>query len=154
MDSRLRILFEKYFNKQASPEEEHELFDLLQREELQKSLEALLEETYLDYEQKERFFNAKQTSRMLKRIKQQTVLSPRVLWYRIGGYAAAILVCLGLGLFVYSYLSKSIDTSSTKKTVVKRDVEPGFERATITLPDGRTLELEEIANGIFADRES
>lgn len=154
MDSRLRILFEKYFNKQASPEEERELFELLQREELQKSLEALLEETYLDYEQKERFFNAKQTSRMLKRIKQQTVLSPRVLWYRIGGYAAVILVCLGLGLFVYSYLSKSINTSSTKKTVVKRDVEPGFERATITLADGQTLELEEIANGIFADRES
>lgn len=155
MDSKLRILFEKYFNKQASPQEELELFALLQKEELQEPVEALLEKAFLDYEQNESFFDTAQTAHLLKQIKQRTILKANRKWHAVLRYAAAMLLTCGLGLFVYFYLMQPVNNLSEKqKIVVKRDVLPGYEKASITLADGRTIEVENIANGKFNDRNS
>lgn len=153
METKLRILFEKYFKKTASPEEELEFFALLQKNEEDGSLEELLEKAYLDYEQSERFFNAEQTGRMMNQIKQETATKANIRRYHIWQYAAVMLLSLCLGLFVYYYIAEPVNNMAAKqKTVVKRDVAPGNETATITLSDGRTITVEEMANGLFNDQ--
>lgn len=153
METRLHILFEKYFKRTASPEEELELFTLLQKKEEEAALEILLEKAYLDYEQEARFFDAEQTSRMMNRVKQETAMKASAGRSRVWQYAAAILLSLCAGLFVYYYTTEPVNKMATKqKTVVKRDVAPGNEKASITLADGRTITMEEMANGLFNDQ--
>lgn len=154
METRLHILFEKYFKKTASPEEELELFTLLQKQEEENSLEILLEKAYLDYEQKARFFDTEQTSRMMNRVKQETAMKASAWHSPIWRYAAAILLSLCAGLFVYYYTTEPVNDRSVakQKTVVERDVAPGNETATITLADGRTITVEEMADGLFNDQ--
>lgn len=153
MESRLRILFEKYFHKTASPDEEREFFALLQQDELQEPLENLLKKAYLNYENSDPFFDVEQTDRMLKQIKGRSIGNARRGWYQIARYAAVILFGFGLGFFIYYYWSKPIDKpSAQQKTMVKRDVVPAKERATITLADGRIVAVEEMANGLFNDQ--
>jgi transmembrane sensor len=63
--------------------------------------------------------------------------------------AAAILVCLSGTLFYL--LNKRAATDQAKGgSVVKNDIEPGSNKAVLTLANGETILLDDAANGIIA----
>jgi len=63
--------------------------------------------------------------------------------------AAAILVCLSGTVFYL--LNKRASTDLAKaESIVKNDVEPGSNKAVLTLSDGKTILLDDAANGVVA----
>lgn len=65
-------------------------------------------------------------------------------------YAAAVLIT---GIFGYAFLHKKNNTATIAKTqkpqVLKNDVLPGGNKATLTLGDGSVITLEDMENGSF-----
>lgn len=153
MKTRLHILFEKYFNKTASPKEELEFFSLLQEEGIDEQLEHLLEQSYEAYGQNEPYFDKAGTTRVLNKIKERMFTKASKRFYPYWSYAAGILLSIGLALFAYYYIDKPlVETRGMQKRVVKREVPPGNERAVIVLSDGRTVDVEAMQDGVNKDQ--
>lgn len=77
------------------------------------------------------------------------VISPRIRRLsRWLPYAAAVVVILSAGLFVWNSVLKT-GNQEEKVGQIAVDVLPGGNRATLQLADGRTIELEEAQRGII-----
>ncbi|MBO9573169.1 MAG: FecR family protein, partial [Chitinophagaceae bacterium] len=85
----------------------------------------------------------------LLKIKKQITTPARVPVHRIHflkttwfKYAAAILIVAGIGAYLWNTQQKDKPLITTNKPVpVKNDVSPGYDRATLTLSDGKKVEL-------------
>ena len=71
------------------------------------------------------------------------------LWKRPLSIAAMLVVCLGLGLLVYKNTHVPVG-----QQLVEQDVVPGGNKATLTLADGKTINLSDAANGTIATQSS
>jgi len=70
-------------------------------------------------------------------------------------YAAAILLLVGMGAYLYTTLTKNhaaVATTPLKPDIVKNDVLPGRQGAILTLSDGKRVVLDSLGNGIVADQ--
>jgi transmembrane sensor len=63
--------------------------------------------------------------------------------------AAAILVCLSGAVFYLMNKRASTDLAKADP-IIKNDVEPGSNKAVLTLADGKTIVLDDAANGVVA----
>ncbi|SMC97051.1 FecR family protein [Pedobacter africanus] len=63
---------------------------------------------------------------------------------RIAAMAATLTVVLGIGLWIFNAFEKPVDTTYAK------DIKPGTNKATLILPNGRTIELNDVKNGQLA----
>ena len=152
---RLAYLFRRYFNKESTPAEQNELFDLLLRSEHDASLRNLIDETW-----KEDFpiyLQDKQTADAILRhivsrrepetppsasedpTPVQTFSRRRILLYT--GWAASLLGITILG-FLALYSRNSTPTHPAPPPVLA--VKPPINRC-ITLPDGSTVLLNQDA---------
>ncbi len=66
-------------------------------------------------------------------------------------YAAAVLIALGGTWFFFGH--EVIDRLSADRRVTAEDIAPGTNRATLTLADGRTIDLDEGQTGIVVGAE-
>jgi transmembrane sensor len=72
-------------------------------------------------------------------------------WFR---YAAAILISVGVGSFVYIINQKEKPSVTTINPLpLKNDVAPGGNKAVLTLADGTTIMLDSAANGKIANED-
>jgi transmembrane sensor len=68
-------------------------------------------------------------------------------WFR---YAAAIVVCLGLGGYLYVNQQNEPKVVQNNNDIPASDIEPGRDGAILTLDDGSTIVLDSLGNGIVA----
>ena len=68
-------------------------------------------------------------------------------------YAAAAILIIAVGFFLWSSLLKRIPaTSPDKRLAIKTDIAPGSQGAILTLADGRQVVLDSLGNGVVADQ--
>lgn len=70
-------------------------------------------------------------------------------WFR---YAAAIILVAGVAAYLWTTSKTADQTLATRPKPVQTDIAPGGERAILTLADGRTIVLDNAANGHLADQ--
>lgn len=71
---------------------------------------------------------------------------PRIRFLRKWGWAAAVILLLGIAGVAVKITSKQPPLAKNEQ----QDVLPGTERATLTLADGSTIQLDSAANGTLA----
>ena len=77
--------------------------------------------------------------------------STRSLWYKIG-IAASIIVVFAIGLFFYSNKTQIQPVAAVKKIAKPVVIEPGGDKAVLTLSDGSRIILDNAKNGILANQ--
>lgn len=69
-------------------------------------------------------------------------------WFK---YAAAIIILLGAGAYLWLNLSEKREVATTTP-IIKKDIEPGGDKAILTLADGSEIVLDSAANGSIAEQ--
>ncbi|MBE9602223.1 FecR family protein [Pedobacter sp. MC2016-24] len=90
-------------------------------------------------------------SRMLTNINQK-ITSPRVVrlrYYKVASIAAVMAVVFG-----FWYYSSKVLLNLNAEIVYKNDVLPGTNTATLTLSNGKTIQLSDAKNGVVIDATS
>ena len=130
-DGELKDLLERYRTGKATPEDK-----------------AFLESWYLAHNQSAPF-EIKDEERTGDLDEVWALIQPEAassrsmnLWYRFAA-AAVILVFISVGSYVLVHQKKQASTN----LIVKNDIKPGKNQATLTLADGRKLVLGEAASG-------
>lgn len=67
--------------------------------------------------------------------------------YRVA-IAAALLIALSVSLYIY----RQVNDSDAQPALVENDVLPGGNRALLTLADGRTIDLDGVADGLVVEQ--
>lgn len=145
-EEEVRALLKKYTSGKASPQEK----DLL--------------EVWYHHQFKNRDFDADNLDidALKNKIWQETLHKSRLnkrngnrrhqLWYSI---AAAIVVLLGVGTYFYLISQKSVETYTIAElTDPAIDIKPGGNRATLTLANGRVIDLRDDKKGIIINTSS
>ena len=151
--SRASVLFQKYFNKTASAEEQEELFRLLHHELDDESILALLDEAYLHFEPEASPFPEGSRQKMLAAIRHSTGtdLAPQKTSVRklITRWvaAAAILAAIAIGYHLWNR-NPAPPVSIVQNTDTA--IVPGRQSATLLLDDGRRIRLSDAASGQLA----
>lgn len=156
--TRLQYLFEKYFEKTASPEERSELANFISLEVNRDQIMQLFMATWENYRGDGLVLSAEKTDEILQHIIGKSSFHDKVIpmnklkkfrWWRIA--AAAILLFLAGGY----WLMVNNDKPSHQPTIVKvpvNDVNPGSYKARLTLADGRSITLDSAAPGQLAQQ--
>lgn len=162
-------LVEKHNRGLLSVSEKAAFFQLFEREDLDPEIEEYLWQNYQQNMETAVWpdeFRELFAARMAKRIFQQTnanagassgehmpgksVRLLKTTWFR---YAAAIIILLGAGAWLFLTLNKRTDavlTNNDKQPAEK--VIPGKDGAVLTLADGTQVVLDSLGNGIVADQ--
>jgi hypothetical protein len=136
----IKLLFERYLNNHASREETAELFQYFQDTNNKEALEQMIE-NQLESQGREELIDKKILDRVFGKIdldnEPQKIKS--ITWYKITGAAAAIILIISIS---YLFLNRSTYNDHTATIV-----EPGRDKATLVLSSGKTIVLEDVANG-------
>lgn len=153
-NNRLAYLFNRYFEKTATPEEKEELLGLLALSADDEQLTLLLRRAWDDFKADEAIFTPAQSEKIIQSILYPTAadnvitmetVRARISWEKYVA-AAAVLLVVGVGLF---YKSRSPKTMP-QQAKLTHDVAPGGDKATLTLADGSTITLDNARNGVLA----
>lgn len=151
----LQTLFEKYLNGECTEQEVRELFLHLHLLDDDKILRQFVQSAFEDDPHTELLYQNKLaalTERVEKRLggtlpQQQHRFGPFPPFKRLITVAAILLAILSLGIILYNRESKTGETEGIAATETD-DVLPGGNRATLTLDDGRTVQLSTEQAGI------
>ncbi|MEZ2334363.1 FecR family protein [Mucilaginibacter sp. RCC_168] len=159
LNARLRYLFNSYYNQTATREEQDELFQIINASTNNAELTALIQQAWNDLEVNEPLFAPSKSTDMLNNILKNGnqdnvhIIKPPdhyKLWLRLGT-AAALMIFLGFGAYVLINKKKPSDTKKNiAKTQPRHDVQPGGNRALLTLANGKTIYLDNVKNGVLA----
>ena len=164
-NSTISILFKKYYNKTASPQEIRELFDLL-KSSSDDELTELIRNEWEDQENEDPIFSIEMSENILKNIlsemgdvksqTEETVPLSLFKWsilYKSLSAAAAIIILLGIGL--YFRFSLNSNPGNQKASVkLNADALPGVNKAILILGDGQKIILDSLINGLIAKTEN
>nr|WP_068892317.1 FecR family protein [Pedobacter panaciterrae] len=138
------LLYEKYISGKCN-EEEKRLFE-------QYSDEFSLDNAQWD---EDNLGDEKQAvARMYKRFHDQ--INYQASWFNRHKFlaAAAILIILGIGIYLSINQLVKINTSPTDLVVQKNSIHPGGKKAILTLQDGSQIILDNSKDGIVANQAS
>jgi ferric-dicitrate binding protein FerR (iron transport regulator) len=148
-DSRLEYLFDRYFQRTASPEEEKEFFALIREARQDSRLKELMDQAWqkvspsftVDERQ-----SASILASILKRKPRGVARRYRML------QAAAVLLCLLTGSWLlFSNRSGEHARPATPVTAAPvKDVAPGGNKAVLILANGAAVLLDSLHNGLVA----
>lgn len=133
--SDIKVLFERYKSGQCTAEEIQLLHDWLDSGDFE-SKELTQEEILVDIQQLETHLPLKRTTTIRK------------LYRRIGNYAAAAALLLGLG---YTYYQYTRHNNTEDLPVVQSPLEPGRNVAILHLEDGSPIVLDSIEQNKVLD---
>ena len=164
-NSTISILFKKYYNKTASPQEIRELFELL-KSSSDDELTELIRNEWEDQENEDPIFSIEMSENILKNIlsemgdvksqTEETVPLSLFKWsilYKSLSAAAAIIILLGIGLYFRSSLNSN--PGNQKASVqLNADALPGVNKAILILGDGQKIILDSLINGLIAKTEN
>jgi transmembrane sensor len=153
---RMQYLAGQFLANQLTVAEQQEFQDLLQQPAHNAALVAAFEtvsgEVYASSEVDETLLPLLQRAPQADRseiIKQAPVR--RIPFARRWGWAAAILVLLSAGIYLWRS-SASSATGESGLSQGKQDVAPGRDGAILTLADGTKIVLDSLGNGAIADQ--
>jgi len=153
---RLQYLAGQFLANQLTAAEQQELQSLLQQTEqhphVLAAFEAVAEEVYASEEADEALLPLLQRAPWADK-PEKPVQAPvhRVHFLRRWGWAAAVLVALSAGVYLWR-TAASADTPRSTVSKVKPDVAPGRDGAILTLADGRKIVLDSLGNGTIANQ--
>lgn len=109
---------------------------------------AIVEKWYLDINAGETEINYDRIEEFKKQDYQlllnATKKGKTINWpLRIATIAAAIIIILSIGTLVFGPIKKPLQTYT-------KDIKPGRNKATLTLPNGKVIDLDEVKNGELA----
>jgi transmembrane sensor len=156
---RIQYLFTQYTNKTCTREELQELFACIAQPEYRVLLEQLMDKEYealqplaaasaIDWEHVyQQVTSADNTS------EYSLPKRNRFLWIRM---AAAALIVLTAGAVVYWWITSSSKKDPSKNIQVvqqsNQDIQPGGNRAVLTLANGQVIDLDSAQNGVLVEQ--
>ena len=164
-NSTISILFKKYYNKTASPQEIRKLFELL-KSSSDVELEELIRKEWEDQENEDPIFSLEMSENILKNIlsevgdvksqTEETVPLSLFTWPILSkslSAAAAIIILLGIGLYFKSSLN--INPGNQIASVqINPDALSGVNKAVLILGNGQKFILDSLSNGLIAKTEN
>lgn len=158
---KLRYLLDRLSNNEITRAEFDELFAMVNRGEYEEDIKAVLMEGLGNEPQpaaidQERLNTVLNGIMINDQVLQQSEAPVRrmIFWKRLAA-AAAIILLIGAGIWfgVVRAPKKELVTKDNKSTLTK-DVEPGGNKAILTLGDNSTIVLDNAANGQLAQEGS
>ncbi len=151
---RIASLIQKYLREEISSDESKELnywvaqnnFNRQVFDELTKENSLTRELTPLSEADFDRIWN-----KIANETKIVTIQPKRKLQWKYLA-AASVLICILIGGYFWNNLEKKKDIAKTTTTNNKNDVQPGTEKAVLTLADGTKITLDNTANGAIAQQ--
>ena len=157
MDSNRRTyLFYRHFDETATEEEKLELAELLQNSENEAHVKQLMEEAWQSFFSVREVFPEQQSRLMLQNIlgsnsqqkePEYEEEAPTYLWKRIS-IAVSILMVIGTSLYYWAKTPAPLSQKVSAATKV-HDIEPGGNKALLTLSDGSTILLDKASEGVL-----
>lgn len=146
-------LLEKYKLGQCSPQEAAWLMDYIQSGRDAEFIDRMISEGLLDdlpISTEEAAAHQARTEQVYRNIERRldggrTQTSRLILW----AMAACILLLMGFGVFFFSQYN---DEQTPQQIVSRDDVDPIANRATLTLADGRVIDLDSAAEGLLSQQ--
>lgn len=147
-NQQLFYLFDKYFQGKSSPDEERTFLDFVEQSANKAQVEEVMEQYWNAFVPKQNPFGKAQGGVMLMKalggrtdikVKKLSIIS-------VLKYAAAVVIVASLAFASYRYFQ---DKTNPALQVTK--ITPGHSGATLTLADGRNINLDDTGNGIVSD---
>jgi len=150
---RLSYLLRQYLEDSLTKEEQEELDHLLRQDhhsgEMRTALEPLIaqQRDLTDYQQEDWEY-------LFQKIRTRASAPARIRRMTRWMAAAALLLLAGAGWLLYSRYNavKSVATSSPVQPPPAQDVVPGSNKATLTLADNTTINLDDAKNGVLGQQ--
>lgn len=164
-ENRLAYLFQCYFDGTATEKEKDELMGLLRQSGNDEQVKFLLADAWHGLSADQNFFTGEQSKKMLQKVLQGDVAQEgadatgarkglfRLRWFGLprAAAAAAIILLAGGGAYLFFHRRpvKDIVRVTTEATApaASHDVQPGGNKATLTLADGSIISLDSLQNG-------
>lgn len=158
----LRYLIEQYNTQKITPEELALLKDMLSSEDIiqQEGMTGELETWMKEKKESDTPYDAMKWQPILKnvlKIDKKPVpvkqISERVAgrYFSLIRYAASILLLIGLSVVVYHFVNQTEGLSGKQLSHTSiDDIEPGYNKAILTLGDGSTIVLDSTKQGEIA----
>lgn len=145
-------LLDKYLTQTITAEEQQEFFALIQSKKHLAALETVvaeaLEDDSFDIEE-----DPVLREIIFERIQQQKEIPVRrIPLYRRWGWAAAILLLLGGTVYFYITIDNHNQPVIAEQSGTNVNIQPGTNRALLTLSDGTVITLDSAANGAIAQQ--
>lgn len=149
-------LFQRYFNKTATPQEHEELKEWISQDESAEEVRKLMEEAWEGFQGDGIIFTEKQSEAMLGAILQKDGMQDEIKESAFSGRklhnVRRVLASILLALFIttgYIWLSsRHHDIPAAEATSqLANDIAPGSNRATLTLSNGSVVFLDSVPNG-------
>ena len=158
-EDRIPRLIAKYLRGDLTPPEQKELDDWINKSESNKLFFAESTDESLMIKELRLFNKKDKTSRLddtLETIDPETAARKRSRLVRMKRYlaAACLVVLLGTAIYILNHTPNKNDVANTSVNTnnsYKNDVAPGTDKATLTLANGSTIELNNLGNKKIAD---
>lgn len=149
---RLTYLLRSYFSNTATEAEQHELMQYVAIAENEVAILQQMDHIYAELRVEQPVFAEQTSEQMLQAILKKESQPAKVTPFRNWRAVAAAILLLLTGGTIWYMLSDRKTTSPQTATVpfYKNDVQPGDNKATLTLANGQTIILDTAANGKLA----
>jgi len=138
--NRITFLFEKALRNEIAPQEREELFRLLQEKNQEDQIDELFEQARRTFEHKKFFFTQSESEMMVHHLMDEIGMVHRKkkkkYYYQ---WAAVAMLVLSIGS--YFYLTPLQNDLLYGTHTEKQTIEPGSDKATLKLANGKVLNL-------------
>nr|WP_295923849.1 FecR family protein [uncultured Dyadobacter sp.] len=155
-DSRWQYLIDRYYNGTASGQEKEELMSLVRKGGHDALLKDYMKDKWLNVDEGEKLFSQEKSSAILHSIlgvagsaKTKKSRIVRLGWIRYA--AAAMLIATGFGVW-YNVQNRGGERNIFGQLTNTADVQPGGNKALLTLSDGSAIALEDVGSGFVAQQ--
>jgi ferric-dicitrate binding protein FerR (iron transport regulator) len=150
-DDRLKYLLEQYASDVSTPEETRELFGWIRKSKDDMLLKEKIKELWAGYE------NGKQLpdvdwDEIYRKIINTPVIEKKHVWFQVAA-AAVIIAVLSVGsYFIFNDYSTEPVAKTATQQQLKNDVQPGGNKAILTLANGVQIILDSAGNGALTQQ--
>lgn len=145
-------MLKRYANSESTEEEEKELFRLLEQPsseaETKATLVSLIEDTndFQPDEQRKNRIMSTVFGRLAKGRKPKEASGIRVVQLERLAIAASVILMISVGIFLVWHRS-GLETQQNQVALKENDLQPGGNKATLTLADGKQVVLDSLSVG-------
>jgi transmembrane sensor len=152
--ARIRYLVARYLNGACTPQEQHELFEWINRSQQDDTLKAALEDVWHTY-QPEGHMPEVMSDRILNNVFKETPVlkaiksnrKPQRIWWAA---AAAVVLFACAGAYLVQQPARKQIAAAPRAQRFQNEVQPGGNKALLTLADGTVIELDSAGTGVLA----